>query len=688
MSAMGQSKSKVKPNEGSLQLNSENANFKEEHGVVRCVTVENEALLQSQYSERASKEEFEAWLAPKVLKVKQKLAMSNGKTMVNDVVTIPVVVHVIHNGDPIGVSENISYNRVLSQITVLNQDYRRTFNTPGYNTNAVGADVEVEFCLAQTAPDGSLTDGIDRVNLSGYTWNNNNIETVLKPQTQWDPTQYFNIWVCQFGGDLGGVLGYAQFPDSSGLGGINTIGGAGNTDGVILDWRCFGSSDYVSESFFSGYDKGRTLTHEVGHCFGLRHIWGDSNSCYVNASDSFQDYCPDTPAATAANGSCVIPVDSCPLDPGNDMVENYMDYTGDTCMNTFTLDQKARILAVIANSPRRMELVNSTVCTAPTPENIDGRLNIEELQVADCSTDVLPIVQLTNMGNFTITTATISYYLDDNTPSTYTFTGSLAYGAATTISLPVITINDNAAHTFHATIASINNTADMVATNDADEASVMVDQAFDNGTVISLELQPDVYGSETSWELTNADGIILYSGENYPDGTITGNQWTGYTFTVPAMTTETWTLSQGCYTFTIHDSYGDGMCALAEQGYPEADGYYALKADGVEFVNGCSFENTQSLSFKINNTAGTESVVLNAISVYPNPAKDKLYISSGSNSLPDSYIVYNTLGQTLLTKQVESTADLEIYTANMAKGMYLLQVTSGNESKSFRFIKE
>lgn len=375
----------LSPNSNEFILTETTRQTIEVTGYGRCLTEENEAALQQQYPNRSSSEEFEQWLAPKIAEIKAEIAAGRAPQVVYN---IPVVVHVVHNGDPVNtpgniVGENISDAQVISQINVMNQDYRRMVGTPGgANTTGAAVDVEINFCLAQTDPNGLLTSGIVRHNIAPYSnnvadgaggpdWETRADVEAMKTVTQWDPTKYLNMWAFRPGGlslqngGLQGLLGYAQFPDNTpGLGGLSASGGAANTDGVTAGFDAFGSiaEDDGSFSMNATYNLGRTMTHEVGHWLGLRHIWGDgpqTGSCGVD------DFCNDTPNAAQPNYNCVAN-NSCAGSP-TDMIQNYMDYTNDACMDTFTADQKIRMQAVMAQSPRRMELNTSTRCQAPAP---------------------------------------------------------------------------------------------------------------------------------------------------------------------------------------------------------------------------------------------------------------------------------------------------------------------------------
>ncbi|WP_367387997.1 T9SS type A sorting domain-containing protein [Lewinella sp. LCG006] len=341
-------------------------------GLRRCSSVEVNAIRQLNNPGLPSIQVFEEWLAPKIAEYK---AEKNKGPEKNLVIQIPVVIHILHNGEPIGTAPNITDAQALSQIQVLNEDFRKVFGSRGYNENPVGADLEIEFVMAQTAPDGSATNGINRRNINQDGVTVDDLENTIKPATIWEATEYMNMWSVKFVTPDDSTLGYAQFPEGSGLAGLPTSGESSTTDGVVIRYQSFGTSDLDDGTFIldAPYDLGRTATHEVGHWIGLRHIWGDGLGCNLGApipgcSCSEDDFCEDTPNSDMANYGCpedkTSPCDL-PNAPTADMVENYMDYSDDPCMNIFTQDQKTRARTVMLNSPRRMELPFSPALFPP-----------------------------------------------------------------------------------------------------------------------------------------------------------------------------------------------------------------------------------------------------------------------------------------------------------------------------------
>lgn len=343
---------------------------------------------------------------------------TEGKNSKKTVYTIPTIVHIIHNTtENVGSGRNIPYSRVVSQINILNDDFRRTnsdaSNTPSY-FQGVAADCEINFCLITKYPSGhpnagqSLPEvGVDRVSTaaisgisntsSGYSMNT--INSTIKPATSWNPNEVMNIWVCQL---QSGLLGYATFPSSS------TSSSTANVDGTVMGYQYFG---YNSAAY--PFHKGRTTTHEVGHWLGLYHIWGDDNGAC-----SGSDQCSDTPNQANATSGCPSGkrTDNCTSGNGI-MYQNYMDYSNDACMNLFTSNQKARMQSVMANYPRRKTLNNfsSTLCSTQTdidefansnvniyPNPTKGNINISFEKNTDATIEVYNMVgKLVSSNNLT-----------------------------------------------------------------------------------------------------------------------------------------------------------------------------------------------------------------------------------------------------------------------------------------------
>ena len=275
----------------------------------------------------------------------QSLSGANRDTLNNEVIIIPVVVHVLYNTN----EQNISDEQIISQITSLNKDYRRlnadTVNTPGA-FKSVAADTRIQFCLAKIDPQGNYTTGIIRK----YTKTQQFLtDDAMKFSSKggddsWDATRYLNIWVCNL---FGRTLGYGVLP-----------GSPLDRDGVVIKYNAFGTTGRLTEP----YTKGRTATHEIGHWLGLKHLWGDS-TCG-------DDGIADTPPQETSNTYCPgFPhLSSCSINSSGDMFMNFMDFTDDACMNLFTEGQKNAMRTLFKSGGPRNSFLNSNVCDGSQAE--------------------------------------------------------------------------------------------------------------------------------------------------------------------------------------------------------------------------------------------------------------------------------------------------------------------------------
>jgi hypothetical protein len=302
-----------------------------------------------------------------------------------EIYQIPVVFHIIYNTP----DENLSDDLAHSQIARLNADYRR-LNVDTTDTRAeflpVAADTKIEFYLAGVDPDGNPTNGIThtettRSDFAIDPFNPASMDEMKMTSTggvaSWDTEKYLNIWVCDLIGTSSffQILGFAFPPSIAPNWPAGSAASSSEFEGVAIHYEVFGEGNTLSIGAFAGADMGRTAVHEVGHYLGLRHIWGDvlfGDGCTED------DGLEDTPNASANAGQmCNFASNTCVDTPVDfpDMIENYMDYAEEQCMNLFTEDQ-VQIMQWMLDSAR------TGLHTNPIePSGIEDVINASDLSV-------------------------------------------------------------------------------------------------------------------------------------------------------------------------------------------------------------------------------------------------------------------------------------------------------------------
>lgn len=327
-----------------------------------------------------------------------KISTSKLLKMSNGTLTLPVVVHIIHNNG----SENISDEQVRNGIAQLNDGFRYSGN---------GTDMQIEFCLAKQDPQGIFTSGINRIqsNLTSLTMETD--DQALKQLISWDPSRYINVWIVK------SITSSSSGPDISGYSTMPLSHGS-SEDGIVIEASSFGFS----------VEQSRVVIHNFGHYLGLYHTFegGCKNDNCLTDGDKVADTPPD---ASTEPTNCSSPVNSCTTDADDlsinnpfrpvsaggigdqpDLTDNFMDHNYLSCLNSFTPGQKERARAAILNI--RSSLLSSGTCNNPCPVQVKSSFSISSDNVQTGTSVTFKNTSTPDTG------VTYEWYLNDHLFST------------------------------------------------------------------------------------------------------------------------------------------------------------------------------------------------------------------------------------------------------------------------------
>ncbi|RYZ23278.1 MAG: hypothetical protein EOO16_05560 [Chitinophagaceae bacterium] len=394
-------------------------------------------------------------------------------------VTIPVVVHVVLTNPSI-----ITDAQVDALIARLNLDFSG-LNPDSTNAGAflpLRGHSMIRFARARRTPSGQLTSGIERrvgvtqIGLDTYQDIKHTSQGGLDP---WDVEKYYNIWV---GVGESGLLGIAP---AIGRGNATETPTSGiGIDGVCIDYSVFSNGCFSDPDF----NLGRTVVHEIGHNFGLYHIF---SGC--NPGDDFQDSedglpqtlngsADDTPSQSVETSGCLTGVvaSNC-TGVSSKMYQNYMDYTNDACYSMFTKGQVKRMeytleiyrpgyLTTQGHLPPAtlpgLDVAPSLVLSPGGVEFNNSTCSITSYGVPFCAGNITPRIEVTNRGTTTITSITVKVQLNGGTPTSTTINGlNIPTSGTANVTLPVVALPAGNNVVKYITSAP-NGGADAVATND------------------------------------------------------------------------------------------------------------------------------------------------------------------------------------------------------------------------------
>lgn len=291
----------------------------------------------------------------------------------------------------------------------------------------------------------------------------------------------------------------------------------------------------------------------------------------------------------------------------------------------------------------------------------DAAISVSNIPQIVCDGTISPTIRLKNSGSITLTSATIVYQLDSGAQTTINWTGSLATDQFEDITLSPIAVSGQGSHGFSASVSNPNGNADQSNSNNSTSVLFNIPETF-QATTITVVITPDGYGAETTWEIKNSSGTVVANGGPYTSVNMNVTQ-------PDEVTDVTISTFDECYTFTIFDSFSDGICCAY------GNGTYRLEdQDDNVLINGNgNFGASASSTFKvIMPLSVSEQALEDSLRIYPNPSASdfKVSVNRFANL---SYEVSSITGQKLQSGTFTNGVN-SLTMQREAAGVYFLKI--------------
>ncbi len=309
-----------------------------------------------------------------------------------------------------------------------------------------------------------------------------------------------------------------------------------------------------------------------------------------------------------------------------------------------------RIVTECGQSSNPYPLVSA--CPPPASNNNDARTFAYAGETLTCEGNIVPEIMIQNYGIVNLTSLTIQVSVNGNVVSTTPWTGNLATYATDNITLPALTgLASNDAVTINTTLPN-----GVVDANPANNPTVSFNVTLatqNTDTDVTVQIVTDAYGSETTWEIKDANGVTVLSGGPYNNLTASGT--TTQTPVAGTLAINT------CHTFTIYDSYGDGINA----GYG-AGSFTITDGNGTILASGGVFTDEDGDAFKTGGGVLAINELASNLAIYPNPVKEVLTIEGNYTSVD----VFDMFGKLVLSSEYSKNINV----STLANGIYMLNI--------------